>query len=246
MFEYFHFSLPRAVTEQLVERLAALTATPLNESALRELQAFQSRSKTCQGVYVIYHEGAAAYAGKAENTAERLFQHLAKLSGRSGMDMSHVGFKALLLDENWSTSANEDLLIGHFKKLGECRWNGIGFGPKDPGKNRDGSKPNWFDDTYPVREDYPVGGLSSEASILEVLAAIKARVPYLFRYEVPVSEGSKILRLKMVPQTARDLACHAAAALGDGWQLMLFKNGFTLYKAVKSYEHGIQLHPPKR
>ena len=76
-----------------------------------------------------------------------------------------------------------------------------------------------------------------------VLAQIKEQVPYLFRYEVPDQTAVTSLRLYRVPRTVRALALASATALGSGWQLMLFKNGFTLYRANKTYAHGAQLLP---
>ncbi len=243
MFDYFHFSLPRAVTEQLVERLSQLTSTPLTDEALEQLTAFQIAKEANQGVYVIYHMGVAVYAGKAVGLAERLKQHLWKLRGRQGIDIQEVGLKALLLDENWSTSANEDLLINHFKSHNECRWNGIGFGPKDPGKNRDGGEPNWFDKNYPIREDYIIQNVPNETTVATLLACIKAQVPYLFRYDVPAVEGATAINLTGIERTALALVIKATQALGNSWQLMQFKNGFTLYRTNKTYEHGTQLLP---
>jgi len=104
MFAYFRFSLPRAVTEQLVERLGHLKTSPLTAAALKKLKSFQAKSGTTPGVYVIYLDQCAVYAGKAEDVAERLAQHLWKLSGRRGIDPEQIKVKALLLDENWSTS----------------------------------------------------------------------------------------------------------------------------------------------
>ena len=243
MFDYFRFSLPRAVTEQLVERLEQLAPSPLNDDTLAQLWAFQRKSETAQGVYVIYQRGAAAYAGKADGIAERLAEHLWKLRGRRGIDLATIGFKALLLDENWSTSANEDLLISHFRAKNECRWNGSGFGPKDPGKNRDGGEPNWFDNSFPVHDDYPVENVVDTMSVGAVLGRIKEQVPYLFRYDVPPKSAETPVLLRGVPRTARALALAVTGTLGKEWQLMLFKNGFTLYRANKTYSYGVQIAP---
>ncbi len=243
MFDYFRFSLPRAVTEQLVERLGQLDSSPLTDDALTKLFVFQSDNKMAQGVYVIYQGSAAVYAGKADGLAERLGEHLWKLCGRQGINLAKVGFKALLLDENWSTSANEDLLIEHFKTKNECKWNGCGFGPKDPGKNRDGGEPNWFDNTFPVREDYPIKDIVDGMTAGELLAEIKDQVPYLFRYELPAQAAKTAIHLSGVPRSTKDLAIAATKSLGAGWQLMLFKNGFTLYHTNKTYAHGTQLLP---
>ena len=76
-----------------------------------------------------------------------------------------------------------------------------------------------------------------------VLAQIKEQVPYLFRYDVPAQAAETPLPLRGVPRTALALALAITNTLGAGWQLMLFKNGFTLYRANKTYAHGTQLLP---
>ena len=117
------------------------------------------------------------------------------------------------------------------------------FGPKDPGKNRDGGEPNWFDNTFPVRDDYPVEKIVDTMTTGAVLAQIKDQVPYLFRYDVPAQAAETPLNLNGVPRTARALALAVTNALGADWQLMLFKNGFTLYRTNKTYSNGTQLLP---
>ena len=243
MFDYFRFSLPRAVTEQLVERLEKLTSSALTGTALADLLEFQCASETTQGVYVIYSDNLATYAGKAQNVAERLDKHLLKLLGRQNVDLRKVGYKALLLDENWSTSANEGLLIKHFKDRGECGWNGSGFGPKDTGKNRDDTIPNKFDNTYPIRNDYPISDIPDVSTVGFVLSQIKRQTPFLFRYQSLGEEADMALDLSGIPRTAQAIAVHAAQSLGKAWQLMLFKNSITLYRANKSYDNGTQLYP---
>lgn len=244
MFEYFRFSLPLAVTQQLIERLDTLEVSPLNDDAIIQLTRFQAENRSAQGVYVIYLNGGATYAGKADFLAERLFAHFRKLTGRRGIEMGAVAFKALLLDENWSTSANEELLIEHFKNRNECQWNGAGFGPKDPGRIRDGGAPNWFDRNYPVREDFPIANVPDDTTVSALLTEIKAQVPYLFRYDIETPEvGVTPLALAGITRNAQALLVQAARALGDSWQLMLFAHGFTLYRAQTHYPNGTQLFP---
>lgn len=243
MFAYFRFSLPRAVTEQLVERLEQLNPSPLTKDALTTLAAFQAKNETSQGVYVIYQGGAAAYAGKADNLSDRLSEHLWKLSGRLGMDMESVEFKAVLLDESWSTSANEGLLIAHYKSKDECKWNGNGFGPKDPGRERDTTSPSWFDSAYPVRDDWPVKGIPDQAAVLEVLKEIKGQLPFLLRYEKLGKKTVVAVDLSDVPRTARAVLVQCAQALGPGWQLTLLKFGFILYPEIKEFRYGERIHP---
>ncbi len=243
MFDYFRFSLPRAVTEQLVERLELLPASPLTNEALAKLTEFQTENETTKGVYVIYKDGAAVYAGKADGLAERLGAHLWKLCGRKGIDLATVGFKALLLDENWSTSANEGLLINHFRAKNECKWNGNGFGPKDPGKERDTTTPSWFDDTYPVRDDWSLESLPDQAEVRHLLKEVKDQLPFLLRYEKLPRKPAITVDLSGVPRTARAVLVKCAQALGPRWQLTLLRFGFTLYPEHKEFRYGERLHP---
>jgi hypothetical protein len=243
MFDFFYFSLPRAVTEHLFERLDELKPSPLTSEQLQKLVVFQVEKRSKQGVYVIYESNAAVYAGKANDLAERLGQHREKLRARVGIDMGEIGFKALLLDESWSTSANESLLIKQFKERGECKWSGTGFGPKDPGKERDTTKPSWFDNTYPVRDDWPVENVPDQGTVGDVLRLLKNQLPFLLRYEKLGKAASLPVKLRGVPRTARSVLLKCAEVLGPKWQLTLLKNGFILYPELKEFKFGTRLHP---
>lgn len=243
MFTYFRFNLPRAVTEQLMERLGELSPSAFTDEALATLAAFQEKNETKQGVYVIHHEGAAVYAGKADNLFERLSQHLWKLKGRRGINMGSVQFKAVLLDQSWSTSANEGLLIAHYQQKGECKWNGNGFGPKDPGKERDTTTPSWFDSTYPVRDDWPVENIPDDALVRDVLQNVKDQLPFLLRFEKIDKNSAAKVDLKGIPRTARAVLTRCAKALGPHWQLTLLKFGFILYPEIKEFRYGERLYP---
>lgn len=241
MFDLFKFRLPIAVTTQLIEKLERLEPTPLTRADLDRLADFQRKHEMEAGVYVLYLDGVAVYAGKADGLLDRLQQHLDKIRGRIMLAEKEVRYKALLLDENWSTSANEDLLIRHFKERGECEWNKSGFGPKDPGKNRDGYQPNKFDVLYPINTDWPINGIEDTMTIGEVLALLKEQLPYVMRYELPAADHSRKLTLKGVPRTAMGLALAIAKQLGDEYQFMLFKSHMVLYKSKKEYAHGTRL-----
>ena len=243
MFDYFRFSLPRAVTEQLVEKLETMAHGALTENALEKLVELQRIWKTRSGVYIIYHKDKAVYVGKTNKLVERLKQHRRKLSGRQFIVLSELGFKALLLDENWSTSTNEELLIEHFKKNGEAEWNNAGFGPKDPGRNRDGSGPSVFDLAYPIREDFPVTGLSGETTVIDALLCLKKQLPFLLRYDKRATECMDAISFAKVPQNTKAVCIHIAKSLGEEWQLMWFKSHITLYRTNKNFEHGERLHP---
>lgn len=241
MFDLFKFRLPIAVTSQLIDKLEKLEATPLTGADLDRLADFQRQHEMEAGVYVLYLDGVAVYAGKADGLLDRLQQHLEKIRGRVILADMEVRYKALLLDENWSTSANEDLLIRHYKERGECEWNNSGFGPKDPGKYRDGYQPNKFDLLYPINTEWPITGAGDTMSIGEVLSLMKDQLPYVLRYELPVEDMSRRLKLKGVPRTAMGLSLAIAKHLGAEYQFMLFKSHMVLYKSRKQYAHGTRL-----
>ncbi len=241
MFDLFKFRLPIAVTEQLIAKLEGLTATALTLEALRSLADFQVKHDMRSGVYVLYLDGKAVYAGKADDVVDRLQQHLEKIRGRVILAQQEIGYKALVLDENWSTSANEGLLISHYKTKGECEWNGAGFGPKDVGKRRDGQEPNWFDKQYPINTDWKIDSLEDKTTLREVLAAMKNQLPYLLRYELDVEDLNRKLNLKGVERTAHALASLVAKTLGREYQFVVFHSHMVVYKSKKQYEYGTVL-----
>jgi hypothetical protein len=250
MFALFRFDLPIAVTEQLAAQLDQMKSSPLSDEELSQLRNYQNHlaevqnlPKIQQGVYVIYLGRKAVYAGKADKLYSRLGDHKFKLSGRRDIDQTKIGFKCLLLESSWSTSANESLLIEHYRKRGECEWNMNGFGINDPGKNRDGAIPNKFDVAFPINEDWPVTNVNDEETAKELLEKLKSQLPFLLRYSLDDDAGKKKINLKDVPRTAKDVVLKVAQKLGTEWQLMLFNGYMTLYKANRTFEHGHQLHP---
>ena len=62
--------------------------------------------------------------------AQRLRGHLNKLKGSQKINLSAVGYKALVLDKSMSTAANEDVLTAVFGAKHSGMWNNKGFGPK--------------------------------------------------------------------------------------------------------------------
>ena len=109
------FDFLRTVSEQLKDKLESLAASPLDDAAIRRLQDFQTEVRSAQGVYLLIYDGQPRYIGKANNVKDRLTQHLTKLRGRRNIDLDSLTYKVLLLDQNMSTAANEDILIGLFK-----------------------------------------------------------------------------------------------------------------------------------
>jgi hypothetical protein len=59
------FDFLTTVSAQLKETLEKMEESLLDDQALRELSAFQDRSDSRQGVYVLHYDGAPVYLGKA-------------------------------------------------------------------------------------------------------------------------------------------------------------------------------------
>jgi GIY-YIG catalytic domain len=238
MFDLFDFDLPGAVTEQLEKRLQSMPSSRLTEQSLRDLAQFEKQHKLWQGVYQLLLKDEIVYVGKATDVGERLEQHYWKLRGRQKITMEDVHFRCLVLHGNWSTSANEDLLIAHYKAKGQSKWNGSGFGPKDVGRERDGTEPNWFDREYPINADYPCEDVPDRVALLDLLQSLKRQLPFTFRYEIPKADAAKPLSLKDVPRTARTLISKIVTSLGPEWQATIFVSHIILYKERRAYKHG--------
>ena len=226
---------------QLQARLELLSVTPLDDTSLAELAQYQSEQALDQGVYLLHYAGQPVYLGKANDVWERLTQHRQKLKGRELIDQTVIGYKALLLDKSMSTAANEGVLIGLFKKTHSGMWNGRGFGPKDPGQERDTTKPSWFDRTYPIIRTYPIPGLADAETVGQVVDSMKATLPYVFRSEISEADRAEVVQLRGVPRDALSMLQALVNALGSGWQGTIISYGMLLYKNDKHYPHGTVL-----
>ena len=246
MHSLYVFDFLKTVSLQLKETLEHLDETVLNPTSLLELNRYQREIGSQQGVYVVHYQGSPKYIGKANNVADRLSQHLTKLLGRQGIDRSAIGYKSLLLDKSMSTAANEGILISMFKEDHKDMWNGGGFGPKDPGKERDTTKPGKFDQTYPIIADFTVELKTDERNGIklgDLFSAMKEQLPYVFRYEVPAADLEKTIVLTDESRSARHLLQVAVTFLGESWKGAIISYGMVLYKTTKHYPHGVELTP---
>lgn len=246
MHDLYVFDFLRTVSHQLKEKLEALSETKLDDAALARIQQFQVDARSSQGIYVLIYKGIPRYIGKANNVRERLSQHLTKLSGRRNIELDDLAYKVLLLDKSMSTAANESILIGLFKQQYSGMWNGAGFGPKDPGKERDTTKPGKFDQQYPIIEDYPVAINSDEdgsVAISQLLMAMKNQLPYVFRYEIAEAALATRINVASVQHVAKDLLQTVVDHLGVGWKGAVISYGMVLYETRKNYPHGVEINP---
>ena len=246
MHALYVFDFLQTISLQLKEKLEDLTETVLSPESLQDLTRYQREVDSQQGVYVVHYQGTPKYVGKANNVADRLSQHLTKLLGRQGIDAQAIGYKSLLLDKSMSTAANEGILISMFKAEHKDMWNGGGFGPKDPGKERDTTKPGKFDQTYPIIDDFKINLKTDERNAIqlgEMFNAMKAQLPYVFRFDVPVEALEKTIILVDEDRSARHLLQAAVTFLGEGWKGAIISYGMVLYKTSKHYQYGIELVP---
>jgi hypothetical protein len=245
---HFEIDIISALSSQLVAAFSQL------DIGLLTVEEVNSLPKG-QGVYTLYHHGTLVYVGKADSLRKRLGEHRHKISGRLNIDGGDMGFKCLFVHRNWTTLAPEDSLIRYYRKAGEgeCAWNGNGFGPHDPGRERETTNkaPDGFDAQYPIRQDWVCDWIkASEWNAAELLKAIKGGLPYLLRYQTAQQKSQKPHAdykelIVTVPQnnvTARDLLLIIAQAL-PGWQATTFPSHMILYKEHRTYTHGQVIWP---
>lgn len=238
----YSFNFLKTVSEQLIAELDAMRITQLSPQTLQALKAFQKEKKAQQGVYVVHYDNRPVYLGKAQNVGGRLEMHLKKLTGRDNIDLTKVGYKALLLDKSMGTAANESLLISIFRQTHEGMWNGEGFGPKDPGKRRDTTEPSTFDRDHPIKDQWPISSIPDQTTVGTVLKSMKKQLPYVLRYKVGAREAAPV-DLTGVRRTAREILQAVVTALGPGWKGVVLSHGMILYETNASYPYGQELLP---
>jgi hypothetical protein len=242
MHALYSFDFLDTISKQLRERLDALGITTLCERALLELESFQNEHGRTQGVYVVYYGGLPKYVGKAENLASRLGQHHRKLTGRRRIDPAGIGYKCLVLDGSMSTAANEKLLIAQFRKDNPDMWNGAGFGPNDPGKHRDTTKPSAFDEAHPIRVDIRLEDIADALTLGELAEIMKRKLPYVFRYDLE-DRAESLVDLSGVERTPYHLLRAMINCLGTGWRGAILSYGMVFYRNRKHYPHGEEIDP---
>ncbi|MBT9161156.1 MAG: hypothetical protein DDT26_02457 [Dehalococcoidia bacterium] len=244
MHELYSFHFLDTISAQLHAQLEAMEQTELTEHTLTALAAFQHENNAAQGVYVLHHLGVPVYVGKASNMKYRLKKHLKKISGRKNISVRDTTYKALLLDKSMSTAANETILLGLFQESHAGMWNNGGFGPNDPGKERDTTEPGDFDRAHPIQERWLITLRESQATIGEVLASMKKQLPYVFRYQsLSAMERSIPIDPSTSPADADALFEACVRKLGVGWKGAILSYGMVLYRNSKSYPFGREVLP---
>ncbi len=247
-FDFFEIDIIEALSKQLLTALEALTPAALDEANIAMLEDEQ-------GIYLLYYKAALVYVGKTENSLpKRLRDHRQKVSGRKNIDLSDMGFKCLYVHRNWTALAPETALIRFFKDAGEggCAWNGNGFGPHDPGRDRETTNkpPDGFDAQYPIREEWLCDWVDvRDWNCRELLLSLKSNLPYLLRFQTTdknrFRDGHPDYNDVVVPvpresMTAAELVGLVASLL-PGWQATAFPSHMILYKETRPYTHGKKL-----
>lgn len=241
-FADFEINIVSALSDQLVTAFKDLERGALSEERI-------SAMPSGQGVYQLFHEGALVYVGKADSLPRRLNEHFRKISGRHNIDGGKMSFKALFVHPNWTALAPEDALIKYYRNsgAGECAWNGNGFGPHDPGRERETTnKPvEGFDAQYPIRDNWPCEWITvGTYDGRDLLRSFKAGLPYLLRYQTTGSlakghpdYNGKQIDVSRTGMAARELLKTIVEQL-PGWQATIFPSHMILYKEQRSYTHG--------
>jgi hypothetical protein len=247
-YAHFEIDIISALSSQLVTAFSKLDVGPLITDEINALPKGQ-------GVYKLYHHGSLVYVGKAGSLKKRLGEHRYKISGRQNIDVADMGFKCLFVHRNWTTLAPEDSLIKHYREAGEgeCAWNGNGFGPHDPGRNRETTNkdPKGFDAQCPIRQDWTCDWIKAgEWNTAKLLKLIKAGLPYLLRYQTAKQKSKEphadykdlTVMILQNDMNASDLLKAIAQAL-PGWQATAFPSHMILYKEHRTYTHGHSIWP---
>lgn len=241
----FEFDLPGALLTRLVAVLDNMDAAPLLPENIDAIP-------DAQGVYQLFFDGDLVYIGKTDAEAglrKRLGRHGLKIQHRSGLDPARVTFKAVRIYVFTAVDL-ETQLIAHYGGQSAVRWNGSGFGSNDPGRNRDTTaiKDDHFDASFPIDIDRPLDlDLPATASAATILSALKAHVPYVFRYQNagkgsraphPDLEAATLTIVDERPLTARRVIEEAVSQLPAGWQATRLPSVLIMYKECRSYPQG--------
>lgn len=243
----FEIDIVSALVDQLIAAFACLEVGRLDADSLSALEEEQ-------GVYQLYQGPLLVYVGKADRVRSRLQQHLRKLSGRRNVILAEMGYRCLYVHRNWTALAPEESLIRHYRDSGEgvCAWNGNGFGPHDPGRERETTNkpPEGFDAQYPIIDDYPCHWITAgDWNIRDLLVQLKEGLPFLLRYECSPSYrrghpdyNDVTISLPASGMAANEILRRIAQAL-PGWQATAFPHSAILYRERRAYQFGRVLWP---
>jgi hypothetical protein len=232
----FELDIPAVMRAELPKHFDDLEPTPLTEENLKEIP------EGAQGAYLLFLDDQLVYVGKTDSKVgfrSRLQRHLNFVRHRHNMDPARVRFKAVRIFV-FSNFDLEAMLIEEYTKRSGVRpiWNYSGFGSNDPGRRREGQDPAVYDLEYPVDIDREVELLPpGEHTLLAAVLALKAKLPYLFRYHTDgahYTRGHPLMRTTTItipegPITTRQALGLMLDALPDDWRATVLPNRVILY-----------------
>ena len=239
--------LPSALLEALLRRLAETSAAELTSANVDQLPE-------AQGVYTLHLavDAPPVYIGKTDSDAglrHRLTRHSRKLLRRNNISQEQVFFRAIRLFV-FTAMDLETTLIQHFGGVKKVPWNHSGFGSNDPGKERDTTKykEDHFDALHPIDIDFEVEWDGScFATVAEHLGALKAMLPYNFRFERPNPNSKKSFHDDFLSTSAliesvsspRAIIETCITSLPAGWHATLLPSHIICYKDdTRSFPSG--------
>jgi len=120
-------------------------------------------------------------------------------------------------------------------------WNNKGFGPKDPGQERDTTKPSAFDQQHPIRADYPLEDIQDSETVESLFIKMKAQLPFVFRYKLQDEVETRTVHLTGIARQADRLLAIAVKVLDPGWQAAVLSYGMVVHSP-----HAAATCPPER
>lgn len=146
------------------------------------------------------------------------------------------------------------MMIEHYRRQRLCEWNGNGFGPHDPGRNRETTNkpPEGFDQQYPIKAAWPCVEIAAgEHEANALLQRIKGSLPFCFRYETDnprhnwragsTKYNGGTVRVPQPNMPAAELVAEVARQLGSTWQATKFPSHIILYEERRHYRFGTVL-----
>ena len=165
----FRFEVGPAILAQLLEKLEDIPRVPL-------LDALDAKYP---GFYQLIYDGNPKYIGKtARPIGARLREHVGKLYGRRGIDLSKMDCRFAFVEDPSLVDVAEGALISFFAERGLAEWNASGFGSKVSGHGRGGQRASKWSLEYPPDLSLPItAGSDAPISVAALAKQIIADAP---------------------------------------------------------------------
>ena len=244
----YEIDIERVLRSDLPIVLDRVPIAPLVETSVLAIP------QGAKGAYVLFEGGRPVYAGKTDTRhgfRERLGRHALTIQHRMNLDPGAIGFKAIriLVFSNFDVEA---ILMRALRDADPTAlvWNASGFGSNDPGHRRETQEPADFDKQRPIDIDRPLEIQTGSYPVLGVLVNLKNRLPYTFRFQTDLREGTdKPQRFNVghvdyrsapsitlgEQDTVRSVLQTVLNALPPGWRATVFPDRVILYKEPHTF-----------